>query len=179
MATLDLNYEVVKVYDDFEIRKYPEVVVAEAHVNSKIEEASEKAFPLLAGYVFGGNHKHDEAIPETPNLGQKISLASPLSVSTHGDEQTMDFYLPDFHNLDETPEPNDPKVEIKKIPERLVAVYTYSGMWSEEKYNAAKDKLGEALEREHIQPKSDPIWARYNPPWWPWFMRRNEIWYEV
>jgi hypothetical protein len=26
-----------------------------------------------------------------------------------------------------------------------------------------------------MKPVGEPIWARYDPPWKPWFMRRNEI----
>jgi hypothetical protein len=163
MATEHIEYKVIQVFDDFEIRQYPPIVVAETKVNTPIEEASEKALPLLAGYVFDKN----------------LHLASPLSVSSKGKDQTMDFFLPDFKMAEDAPKPTDPLVVIRKLPERKMAVYTYTGAWSETRYNKAKNTLLKYLEQEHIRPVSDPIWARYNPPWWPWFMRRNEIWFEV
>ena len=39
--------------------------------------------------------------------------------------------------------------------------------------------LLEALARAGMEPTGSPEWARYNPPFWPWFMRRNEIQVEV
>ena len=26
-----------------------------------------------------------------------------------------------------------------------------------------------------LEPTGDPVWARYDPPFMPWFWRRNEI----
>ena len=181
MATEHIDYKVIQVFDDFEIRQYPPIVVAETEVEAKIEEASEKGFAPLASYILGANHKATDKFENSPAQvdGKKMPMASPLNVQSHGDRRTIDFFLPDFEMAEEAPLPNDPNIHIKKIPERMVAAYTYSGAWSEERYNKAKELLVMARDREHIRPTSDPIWAGYNPPWWPWFIRRNEIWFEV
>jgi hypothetical protein len=43
----------------------------------------------------------------------------------------------------------------------------------------APDKLKEALARADVKWHGAPVWARYDPPWKPWFLRRNEILLEV
>jgi hypothetical protein len=51
----------------------------------------------------------------------------------------------------------------------------YSGFWSEKRYLQYKKKLEEWVHEEGLTIVGDPIWARYNPPFIPWFLRRNEI----
>jgi hypothetical protein len=31
------------------------------------------------------------------------------------------------------------------------------------------------IEERGFKQTGDPVWARYNPPFMPWFLRRNEI----
>ena len=37
------------------------------------------------------------------------------------------------------------------------------------------DQSLDTLSAEGYAPVGEPIWARYNPPFMPWFLRRNEI----
>ena len=54
-------------------------------------------------------------------------------------------------------------------------VLRYSGTWSEANYNAHLQALRAAVAREHLIVTGDPLWARYDPPFKPWFLRTNEI----
>lgn len=36
-------------------------------------------------------------------------------------------------------------------------------------------KLESWVRKRGLRVAGDPVWARYNPPFAPWFLRRNEI----
>ncbi|HSO06557.1 MAG TPA: heme-binding protein, partial [Pelomicrobium sp.] len=68
---------------------------------------------------------------------------------------------------------------LRQVPERLMAARTYSGTWSRENYRENERALLEAVEQAGLKPAGEPVWARYNPPLMPWFLRRNEVLVEV
>jgi len=65
------------------------------------------------------------------------------------------------------------------VPARRVAALTYSGTWAESRYLEHLSRLRQAMQREGLQPAGEPVWARYDPPFMPWFLRKNEILIEV
>jgi len=56
-----------------------------------------------------------------------------------------------------------------------MATVRYSGIWSEERYLQYKQELESWIEKNGFSIIGEPVWARYNPPFTPWFLRRNEI----
>jgi hypothetical protein len=56
---------------------------------------------------------------------------------------------------------------------------TYRGNWSEASYPAHLEKLRLALAEEGLKAAGSPVWARYDPPFMPSFLRTNEILVEV
>jgi len=52
---------------------------------------------------------------------------------------------------------------------------TYSGTGSRSRYEKNLARLQEWMAARGWSATGEPIWARYNPPFWPWFLRRNEI----
>jgi len=73
------------------------------------------------------------------------------------------------------PEPIDSRVTLRAVPARKLAVIGYSGTWSQTNYEENLKKLQDALKQEGLNWHGEPMWARYDPPWKPWFLRRNEI----
>lgn len=53
------------------------------------------------------------------------------------------------------------------------------GTWSQERYAEHLAALQHALVGAGLTWRGEPVWARYDPPWKPWFLRRNEIWLEL
>ena len=74
------------------------------------------------------------------------------------------------------PEPLDARVTLRDIEPSRVAVIRYSGFWSEDNYNEHLAKLRAALCAADLVPVGEAVYSRYNPPFTPWFLRRNEIW---
>jgi hypothetical protein len=77
------------------------------------------------------------------------------------------------------PKPTNPDIRLVQRPERVMAVHRYSGTWSEERYAEHEQILLEALAIDRVQTKGVPVFARYNAPFTPWFLRRNEIMIEI
>ena len=73
------------------------------------------------------------------------------------------------------PEPKDTRVILAQEPGRLMAAVKYSGTWSEEGYEENKALLEEYIQKRGLTIAGAPVWARYDPPFMPWFLRRNEV----
>lgn len=110
---------------------------------------------------------------------EKIAMTAPASQAKKGTGFLVQFTMPQEFTMETLPEPNDPRVHILEIPERKVAVYRYSGTWSEERYLENLKKFVSVLEQSGVVTTGEPLFARYNPPFMPWFLRRNEILFEV
>ncbi|NDC25180.1 MAG: heme-binding protein, partial [Proteobacteria bacterium] len=101
-----------------------------------------------------------------------------LQQDTEG-KRKVAFVMPSAKTLQNLPVPNDQRVVLKEIPGRRMAVLKYSGTWSEERYQSKLEELRAILRSKGLKEIGRPILARYNPPWIPWFLRRNEIMIEV
>jgi hypothetical protein len=66
-------------------------------------------------------------------------------------------------------------VRIRAVPQGSVAVHRYSGLWSTDIYAQHERMLLNALAADGISTLGVPVSARYNPPFTPWLMRRNEV----
>ncbi len=73
------------------------------------------------------------------------------------------------------PEPANPRVRIRTVPARHAAALTYSGRWSQTSYEQHRARLLQALETEGLAPVGSPRFARFDPPFKPLFLRRNEV----
>jgi hypothetical protein len=181
MAIEEPKYSVLETFEDFEIRSYAPYVVAETAVQADFDQAGNDAFGILAGYIFGKN-KGARKIEMTAPVTQaptKIAMTAPVTQTAGAGEVMVQFAMPREWTLETLPEPLDPRVKLREVPARKFAVIRYSGFWSERRYREHLEKLEAALKREGLYWRGEPVWARYNPPWTPWFLRRNEIWLEV
>jgi hypothetical protein len=187
MAIEEPDYEVVETTSDYEIRRYAPFIVAETEVPGDFDDAGNDAFRILAGYIFGNN----KAVPETAMMTRqasqpasvKMAMTAPV-LSTAPSAETSEphvygFVMPSKYDMDSLPIPIDARVTIRTVPERVVAVRCYSGRWSASKYEANETALLDALARDGVRTMGAPIFARYNAPIVPWFMRRNEVMIEI
>lgn len=181
VAIEEPSYSLVRTYDGFEVRRYAPYIVAETIVDAAPDEAGNKGFRILAGYIFGQN-KAAQSIEMTAPVAQTpvtIAMASPVAQSRTAAGFAVQFMMPPVWTLATLPQPNDPRVTLKPMPGRTVAVMRYSGTWSQSSYRAHVQQLEADLAQQGLRWHGEPIWARYDPPWKPWFLRRNEIWLEL
>ena len=94
-----------------------------------------------------------------------------ITVQTCWDADRLDLVT-----LESAPEPLDPRVQLRLVPASQWAAIRYSGTWSQSNYEEHLALLKDALDKAGVATQGEPVLARYNPPFTPWFMRRNEIW---
>ncbi|MCB9254276.1 MAG: heme-binding protein [Bdellovibrionaceae bacterium] len=183
MAIEEPTYTVETTTDNFEIRNYAPILVAETKIEEDFEDAGSSAFRILADYIFGNNRSKTKIEMTAPvsqqAVSEKIAMTAPVTQTKKGSGYTVQFTMPSKFSLETVPTPNDSRVEIKLIPARRMAVRTYSGSWSEQNYNEELEKLLLALKESGFSAKGEPVFARFNSPFRLWFLRRNEIWVEL
>lgn len=184
MAYEQPRYEVLEREGNLELRSYAPYTVAEIEVRGSLEEAGNTAFRSLADFISGRNRR-SERMPMTAPVtqtakGETIGMTVPV-MQTAGGEQTyvISFVMPARYTLSTLPQPVDPKIRFREVPPTTVAAWTYRGTWSESRYRAEERALFESVAKRGWTLLRPPVWARYNPPFWPWFLRRNEILVEV
>jgi len=177
------SYEVVQQLDGAEVRQYAAYVVAQVLVSGPADQAGNQAFPILAGYIFGKNkgaRKFDMTAPVTQAAAPvKLEMTAPVTQAAAAGGYVVQFVLPKGVTLATAPEPIDPRVQLREVPSSRVAVIRYSGFWSQSNYDEHLGKLQVALRAAQVAWTGEPTLSRFDPPFTPWFMRRNEIWLTV
>lgn len=174
-------YEVVEQYPGFELRRYPSHVVAEVAAGGSFESAGNRAFRALFEYISGRNASTRSVAMTAPVVqevrgSEKVAMTAPVvQTETEEGEYLVAFVLPATMTAETAPVPSDPRVRIRAVPGRLAAATRYSGRWSESAYRRRLADLGSAIARADLVPTGEPRFARFDPPFKPWFLRRNEV----
>lgn len=177
------SYTVVKQYDTFEVRTYDPYVVAEVLVPGPEQEAGNQGFRLLAGYIFGGNVSQQKMAMTAPVTqvaqSEKIAMTAPVTQQAEAEGFLVQFKMPSAYTLATLPKPLDERVRLREVASATYAVIRFSGMWTEANYQRHLSALQKGMSDHGLSPVGSPIYARYNAPFTPWFLRRNEIWIPV
>ena len=191
-ATERVPYETVERFENIEIRRYPRTVLAETTADDE-----DTAFDRLFRYISGENESGDEVAMTTPvsTRGAKLSMATPVPRrypeheeismtvpvrSTTGEVGlTMAFYLPAEYGPGDAPIPTNPAVRLAVEPARLLAVKRFSWYATEGRVERHRWELLDALAARGVEPRTRPTLLRYDDPWTPPFMCRNEVAVEV
>lgn len=163
------TYETVEEDGDIELRRYEPYVVAETYAGGEYDRAMDEAFMRLFRYISGKNRKRVEPDAE------KIAMTAPVTMAKVGDEWRMAFMVPGRYSLETAPPPADPQVRLREEPGGLVAALTYSGRWSRERYLKRQELLEQWIDERGLEAAGEPMFAGYDAPYVPWFLRRNEV----
>ena len=179
MAIEEPQYRVLEQSGNFELRQYQSYIEAETLVEGDFTEVGNEGFRRLVAYIKGKNRKK-QAIPMTAPVSQeaeseKISMTAPVGQEKVPGKWRITFVMPSSYTMSTLPEPLDPRITLVEIPGRLMAVIRYSGTWSKARYEAKERELREFIKGKGLKIVGEPLWARYNPPFMPWFLRRNEV----
>lgn len=181
------NYEVVQKFDEFEIRTYPPIINAETVVEGDFAESANVGFRRLANYIFGQNRRNAEIAMTSPvgmtsatSESQKIAMTAPVSqIAQSTNSWRITFTMPSQYSLEELPQPLDPLVVLVPKAAKKYSVLRFSGFNSQANVDEKTTKLRQLAAQQGLALTSQAIYARYNPPWTPWFLRRNEILIEL
>jgi len=171
------KFKLVHQYADFEVRDYAPYLVADTTVSGGFEDAGTEGFKRLFSYISGNNSARSSVAMTAPVIqaGQKIEMTAPVLQSAGVGAFVIRFVMPSSSTLQSLPVPNDKRIVIREAPSARFAVIRYSGFWSEANYRTHLGQLKAAIARERLTIIGEPVWARYDPPFMPWFFRRNEI----
>jgi hypothetical protein len=157
-------YQVIKVYDSFEVRFYPSATIASINSNAKTyKDLGSSGFRKLANYIFGGNKDN-----------KSIAMTAPVYMDINDTQSTMSFVMPKSYNSKNLPNPNDPTITIKETESVYVAVIKFSGFASDLKIKEHTEKLKKQLLEKQISFYGNFSYLGYNPPF-QLVNRRNEI----
>jgi hypothetical protein len=178
-AIEETMFKLIESEGKFELRQYSAHIVAETFVEGDFSKAGNEAFNRLADYINGQNRRK-QMIPMRAPVSQeadsvKIPMTAPVNQERAGEKWRFTFLMPAEYNLETLPEPLDSRVELRKLPERLIAALKYSGSWNKRRHEEKKKQLMEWIARRGLKQIGEPVFARYNPPFMPWFLRRNEV----
>ena len=148
-------------------------------VEGDFKDVGNEGFRRLYDYITGKNRKR-QSIPMTAPVSQeaaseKIPMTAPVNQEKAGEKWRITFMMPPQYTLDTLPEPLDPRVQLTKVPGLLMAALSYSGTWSRGRYEEKEKRLKELIRQKGLKILGEPVFARYNPPFLPWFLRRNEV----
>lgn len=178
------RFEVVHRYAAFELRRYPAHIVAEVTVQASFDQAGNRAFRDLFGYISGQNRAQESVAMTAPVLqedgstadSEKVAMTAPVvQQDAAPGGHTVAFVLPASMTEERAPVPSNPEVTVRTVPASLAAAARFSGRWSESSYEEHRDRLLAAVEAEGLTVTGGPRFARFDPPFKPWFLRRNEV----
>lgn len=159
------KYEVLRKIDKVEIRHYPSLVIA------RVDGYADSGFNILFGFITGNNRQKSKVEMTAPVISEKIAMTAPVLSET----DSLAFVMPEGFSLETTPEPLDDRVKIVEIPERVVAALRFSGSWSSSVFKKRSRELLEELAKAGVNTVGPVFSMRYNGPFTPWFLRRNEV----
>ena len=187
MAIETPQYTVLDKNKCIELRKYEGYLSATVQVKAEsYNSAANKAFRTLADYIFGNNTKNTKiamtapVISQKPITSEKIAMTAPVTASKLNDQMyEVSFTMPSSYSMENLPKPNNSDVIIKKIPAHELAVIRFSGYTTEVKIKKMVTELKKWASQERIKLATEPTVLRYDPPWKPGFIRRNEVSFSV
>ena len=157
MATETADYKVTSQDGKFEIRDYPALKVART-------ASGQGDFMRLFRYISGRNEG-----------GQKIAMTAPVLIRHEGENPGMSFVMPRDVAAGAVPKPSEDAVELDAFGPGRFAVARFSGGRNAANESRALDALRSWMASQQLQPDGSPIFAYYDPPWIPGFLRRNEV----
>ena len=163
------DYEVISSFKNIEVREYSSMIIAEVSVEGNRTQSVGDGFRLLADYIFGNN------------IGkEKIAMTAPVQQQQSFEKNwEIRFVMPSDYAMDNLPKPQNTKVKIKEVPAHQCILIQFSGARSDKNLDKNLTKLMDHIEKNEIKLTGSPIYAFYDPPWIPSFMRRNEIMFTI
>ena len=156
-------YSVLRTDGDIELRRYPEMTLAQVTRSGTRGGAVQSGFSPLARYIFARDRE-----------GEKIAMTAPVVQKPMGEVWAVSFILPSGISAEDAPLPSG-DVSLVTEPARLMASLRFSGVWSDTRFTAASERLKQWVESEGLSVEGPFEYGYYNDPFTPAFLRRNEV----
>ena len=165
------SYNLVFQQNGLEIRDYAPAVVVETQVVASRRDAAGDAFRSLFNYISGNNDASLE-IPMTSPVAQTYAGRERDNVSG---KWAVRFFLPRDLSAEAIPEPLKLGVNIVTLGAQRFASVSFKGTQNDKKVAKNRARLREFIAQNGYRVSGQPVYAFYDPPFVPWFLRDNEI----
>lgn len=196
MAIEEPAFRVISKTGKFEIRQYAPYLIAQTWVEGDMDDAGSQGFRRIADFIFGNNQlpggqasgKIAMTAPVTMEpQSAKIAMTAPVAMEPSDNTSGMksaqrwrvQFAMPRQYTLANIPQPKNAAVTLSEVPEKYVAVHSYSGLNTLQRVQDKTDELLQWAKTSSLVTKGPPQLARYDPPWTLPMWRRNEIMVEI
>jgi len=154
------SYKVVRNEGAFELREYPALRLVKTGMASDMDGSFMRLFRYIAG-----QNERDE----------KISMTTPVLIDRKASEGSMSFIVPAETLAKGAPLPKSNQVRLDDLPAGLFAIHRFKGSSPGKNESEALDALRSWCTAQKITTTGEPLFAYYDPPWTPSFLRRNEV----
>ncbi len=160
------TYEILYQEEKVEIRRYHKHILAQTKEQSL---SGSVGFNEVFNYISRNNQKQEKIAMTTPVFNDIV------------DEKTITtaFVVPSQYTYETTPKPTSSNVRLVEVDEHVVAVIRFSNTVTAKKIRHQQELLMKWLKKHHVIAIGNFKLARYNPPFIPGFLKRNEIMIEV
>ncbi len=164
-ATETAAYKLAKKEGAFELREYDTLHLAKVSMpaSDKRSKNMDGGFMKLFRFIDGQNEK-----------SEKISMTTPVIVERGEKESSMSFVMPQKSVAKGLPLPKG-EVKLDRIPAVKVVALRFSGVSDNVKEAEKLAALHAWAIKQGVEVEGSPLFAFYDPPWTPGFMRRNEV----
>ncbi len=159
------EYTVLKSDGAFELREYPDLMMATTNMKFQ-NQGGDGSFGRLFQYISGSNEEK-----------QKVAMTTPVFMEpeTQDSQGQMGFVIPKKVASGNIPQPANGKVELTKRLGGQFAVIRFSGRLNPEIIEQQQSKLRGWIDGQDLAADGEAEVAGYDPPWTPGPLRRNEL----
>jgi DNA gyrase inhibitor GyrI len=159
------SYDVVESDGAFEIREYPDLMLASTAMR-KESQGNDGSFMRLFRYISGANETE-----------QKVAMTTPVFMEQTGTgtEGRMGFVIPKEVVANGAPKPAAVDVNLRKRDGGRFAVIRFSGRMDSADLKKAEERLRKWIADKQLVADIESESAGYDPPWTPGMFRRNEV----
>jgi hypothetical protein len=163
--TEELPFSVVRNYADFQMRKYDSYVLVQYFGEGDFSSVTSRAFNPLFQFISGSN-----------STQKKIAMTAPVfQEEREPGKHLVSFVMPKSMSIAEVPAAIRSDLSIQEVPAHFAAAIRFSGGWNEDKFLRKCSQLKADLTKAGIEFEGECFFARFDPPWKPGFLRRNEV----
>ncbi len=113
--------------------------------------------------------------PAAPSAAVPPATAAATQARDGGVDWAVRFIMPARYGLEQLPATAGSDVRLSEVPPRRVAAIRFSGRASDELIASKEAELRAWLEDRGLKAAAPAIYAFYNDPFTPGFLRRNEV----
>lgn len=139
--------------------------MAEVERSGSRGDAVSAGFRPLAGYIFARERG-----------GDSIAMTAPVTQTPEGEGTWLvRFIMPQRYALEDLPGPASEDVSLRELEPQRMAAIRFSGRATDATVEEHERRLRAWMADQGLEASGEPVYAYYDDPMTPGFLRRNEV----